>query len=94
MKISIDRTFLDAKFAVVCDRACKAVKGNIVLRHAGIAQADWGTIPNHPEIAAFVVNQPNPMPSEVEFLAYVESADDKPVRVLDVKRLAIERSNQ
>jgi len=85
---------MDAKFAVICDRACKAVKGDLVLRHAGMAQADWGTIPNHPEVAAFAVNQPNPMPSEVEFLAFVESEDDKPVRVLSVKTLTIDRRNQ
>ena len=88
VRISIDKIFMDAKFAVVCDRPCKAVGGEIVLPpEGGIAQPSWGTIPEHPEIAAFVTNQPNPMPSNFGYRASVESADTLPVKMLAVKPL-------
>jgi len=90
VKISVDKMFVDAKFAVVCDRPCKAVGGEIILPpEGGIAIPTWGTIPEHPEIAAFVVSQPNPMPSSVGYRAYVESADGLPVKILAVKPLTI-----
>jgi len=90
IRISIDRTFRDAKFAVICDRPCRAVQGQVMAPHyGGITQTDWATIPGHPEIAAFVVNAPNPMRSDFGYSACVESEDDNPVRVLDVKALII-----
>ena len=93
VKISIDKMFVDAKFAVVCDRPCKAVGGEIVLPpEGGIAIPTWGTIPERPDIAAFVVGQPNPMPSNVGYRAYVESADALPVKILDVKPLTVGNS--
>jgi hypothetical protein len=46
IRISIDRPFLDAKFAVVCDRPCKAVDGNVIAPHGGFIQDQWGTIGN------------------------------------------------
>ena len=49
----------------------------------------WGTIPDHPEIAAFIVGQPNHMPSSVQYSACVESNDDKPINVVSVQKLTI-----
>jgi hypothetical protein len=90
VKISIDKMFVDAKFAVVCDRPCKAVRGEVILgQGGGMAQANWGTVPGHPEIAAFVVNLPNPMPSSVAYRAYVESEDALPVKIIAVRALTL-----
>lgn len=87
--VHIDRTFLDAKFAVVCDRGCKAVSGS-AMGKGGYYQSDWGSIPNHPEVAAFVVNSPNPMPANDIYRACVESPDTQPVNVVAVKTLTID----
>jgi hypothetical protein len=90
VKISIDKMFADAKFAVVCDRPCKAVRGEILLPpEGGVALPSWGTIPEHPEIAAFAANQTNPMPSNCGYRAYVESADTSPVKIVAVKPLTV-----
>jgi len=92
VKISIDKVFVDAKFAVICDRPCRAVRGEIVMPpEGGMGQPSWGTIPEHPEVAAFVANQPNPMPSNFGYRAYVESADALPVRIVAVKPLTVSK---
>jgi len=79
----------DAKFAVTCDRPCKAVQGEVIVPRSGMSQTDWGTVPEHPEVAAFGVNQPNPMPADFGYLAYVESEDEKPVKITKVGWLTI-----
>jgi hypothetical protein len=90
IQISIDRAMDSPQFAVICERACQAVGGGAILPHGGQEGGDqWGSIPNHPRIAAFVVGQPNPMPSNVKFRACVESEDNTPVNVSDVQKLTI-----
>jgi len=94
VKISINRTFMDPKFAVVCDRPCKGVWGDSVSPHGGAFDSGPATIPDRPEVAAFVVNSPNPMPVENSYLGCVESTDNNPVRIVDVKTLVIRPKQQ
>jgi hypothetical protein len=90
VRISVDRLMDSPKFAVVCDRSCNAKRGTPIMPHEGVMGGDqWGTIPDHPEVAAFVVGQPNPMPSSVQYSACVESSDDKPITVVSVQKLTI-----
>ena len=91
IKIAVDRPMDSPQFAVICDRACKAVGGSAILPHGGVGGNDqWGSIPNRSDIAVFLVGQPNPMPSNVKYRACVESGDEKPVRILDVKKLIVD----
>ncbi|HEV2350205.1 MAG TPA: hypothetical protein VG028_10220 [Terriglobia bacterium] len=91
VRISIDRTFTDAKFAVICDRPCKAIQGQTLSPYGGYIQSSSGSIPNYPNLAAYVVNGPNPMPSDDQYLALVESEDADPVRIVDVKTLRLQK---
>jgi hypothetical protein len=78
------------KFAVVCDRSCKATIGRAIFTNGGFSGGDyWRAVPDHPEIAAFVVGQPNPMPSNARYSACVESSDDKPIKVVSVHQLTV-----
>ena len=93
--ISIDKAMDSPKFGVVCDRACEAVGGGAILPHGGPGGGDqWGSIQGQPNVAAFVVGQPNPMPSNVKYRACVQSADDNPVAIVDVKKLVISGKTQ
>lgn len=88
VKISVDRLADSPKFAVFCDRACKPIWGSAI--QAGIRGNDrWGTIPGHPDVAAFVVGQPNPLPSDVNYMACVESQDNQPIQILRVVKLTL-----
>ena len=85
-KIWLDRPYMDAKFAVVCDRPCDAVgNGNV----GGYNQVTYGKVPNHPDIAAFVINGPNPFPANTDYLLTVQSQDNNPVNIIAVKTLTI-----
>jgi len=87
LKMNIDKMFADPKFAVFCDRPCKSVGDELNVRGGGYIQTEWGIIPDHPDVAGFVIDQPNPLPASSEFTACVESQDDEPVRILSVKTL-------
>ena len=95
IRISINKTFLDPKFAIICDRPCKALSAGIILGlGGGIAQVNWGKIPDRDDIAAISVNQPNPMPSDAKVEAVVASEDDRPVKILSVRSLTIDPKKQ
>lgn len=95
IRITIDRTFHDPKFAVVCDRPCRVLKADVVFGpNGGMKQVSWGKIPNNENIAVVSVNQPNPMPSEDRVEVVIASEDDKPVNILGVKTLTIAPAKQ
>jgi hypothetical protein len=88
--ISIDRPFLDAKFAVVCDRPCHGVDSQIIAPYGGYMQDIFKAwLPNQPDIAIFVINGPNPMSAIDSYRACVESDDDQPVKIVAVKPAVI-----
>jgi len=94
VKISIDRTFLDAKFGVICERPCKSVRGDTISPHGGYFQSETVSFPGYPNIAGFVINGPNPMPADDEYLGCVESEDNGPVKVIAVKTVTLTRGGQ
>jgi hypothetical protein len=62
------------------------------LSHAGAyVQADWGSIPDQPNIAAFSIYGPSPLTPEFQYFACVESEDDKAVKILSVRALIIKK---
>jgi len=92
VSVSINRPFLDAKFAVFCDRPCSGVGSQMVTTHGGYIESSWGTLPEAgPNIAAFVVGAPNPMSADDGLLACVQSEDENPVKVIAVKTLTIKK---
>jgi hypothetical protein len=92
VSISIDRPFLDAKFAVLCDHPCSGVGSQMVTAHGGYVESSWGTLPEAgPNVAAFVVSAPNPMSADDGLLACVQSEDEDPVKVVAVKTLTIKK---
>jgi hypothetical protein len=91
VELSIDRIFVDAKFAVVCSRPCTAVYGSPKSPHGEVSQGDWGSIPNRPNVVVFVTNVPNPMPADTKYSGCIESNDDVPVEIVDVQPLTISK---
>jgi hypothetical protein len=90
IKISIDGTFLDAKFAVFCDRPCKAVTAEVDVGNAGgFSTVRYGPSKEQPSIVGVVVDQPNPLPEVDPVNVCMESTDDRPVTVVKVTRLTI-----
>lgn len=88
VKITIDRMMENPQFGVLCDRACKSVFGDVIFPPSGGGkQTSWGAIRERPDVAAFVVNFPNPMPSDYGYLACVESEDESPVHILGVRKI-------
>jgi len=94
VRIKIDRDFPLPRFAVVCDRPCKAVGQEF---HAPTSShtfgGSWGSIPGHPEIAAYQA-LPNQMPVDATLDACVESMDEQPPIILAVKTLTINGSSE
>jgi hypothetical protein len=96
-KIWVDRDFPNAKFVVICDRPCKAIDGNIDWEGrppngAMLPQVQIGTVPGIPEtgkVAAFVVDHPEVMGSDVSLMGVVKSSDGEPIRIVGVKPLTI-----
>jgi hypothetical protein len=84
-KITVNRPYENALFAVICDRPCSA-KGFSV---EGYNHNCPGSIPGRPDVAAFVVVLPNPFPPNIEAAFSIDSEDDKPVKIVGVKRLAL-----
>lgn len=88
VKITIDRMMENPKFGVVCDRPCKSVFGDVILPESGGGkQTSYGVAPERPDVGIFVVNFPNPMPSNYGYLGCVESGDGNPVRILGVVKV-------
>jgi hypothetical protein len=86
VKISLDKSLVDAKFAVTCDRACNAVETGPL---PGFNGSTFLRLMNFPQVAAFVIIGPNPFPADIEDFLGVESADDEPVRILDVAKFEL-----
>lgn len=86
VQIYLDVALNDAKFAVVCDHPCKAVRTGSI---PGFNSAEPGAIPGEPNIAAFAIYAPNPFPSFTYYELEVESSDSVPVVVQAVKRLTL-----
>jgi hypothetical protein len=80
-KIYVDQSLPDAKFAVVCDRPCKAVWNSSV---AGPNFAKTFSANDLPNVAGFMVVQPNPFPSFTNYILGIESQDDSTAKILDV----------
>jgi hypothetical protein len=92
VRISINRPFLEPKFAVTCDRPCKGVTAEVMSSGGpmpGIQQVNSGYLPHMPNVALFIVNSPDPMPGEAELSACVESEDQRPIKVLKVGRFTL-----
>lgn len=89
VKIYVDRAFVDAKFAVICDRPCKAVDDQLLIPGGGFMQSTFGKIPENNKIAASIISGPNPLSSDDTYMVCIESEDDKPIKILDVTRLTI-----
>jgi hypothetical protein len=92
VKLTIDRTFQDAKFAVVCDRpcvGCPEISSGVTSPHGGYSQTDWGPVGNRQDVVGFIVNGPNPMPHDAWFMACVESRGTEPVHILQAQRLIL-----
>ena len=77
----------DARFAVFCDRPCDAIDNSII---GGYNQVDYANTPVSPNIAAFIINGANPFPGDVDYVLGVQSKDDLPVHIIDVKILEVE----
>jgi len=90
--ISVDRMLENAKFAIVCDRPCSGVYAE--MKGVTSRQWKWGKLPGSPNIAAFIIDAPNPLPSGIESNCSVESEDDSPVRIVDVQKLTITDKSQ
>jgi hypothetical protein len=82
VKFYTDRNDDDGQFAVICDRACKAVS---LCSLPGFNQGDFGSIPDRPDVAAFVFKRQ--FPAAYWCVLTVESEDDQPVKILGVKTL-------
>lgn len=85
IRLTVDRPMTDGKFAVMCDRPCKAVGAGI----AGFNSWQYAKIPNVPRIAAFIAIQPNPIPPRVPISLTVESEDEVPIKIIRVARFRI-----
>ena len=98
LQIWVDKPYPDAKFAVLCDRPCKAVDGKIDWggRHPGIRFSPEvevgiiGTPGEHPDIAVFLVDQPPVFGTDISLTCTVKSADGLPFAVTGVRLLNIE----
>jgi hypothetical protein len=93
VKISVDKAFADPKFAVMCDRPCKGADYEFA-GVGGYMHATWGKLAEYPNVAAFVIDGPNPFSSDATFFACIESEDDAPVKVLSVRVLTINKTTQ
>jgi hypothetical protein len=85
-RITVDRSFPDAKFAVICDRPCSGVEAD---RLPGSNSVSMGNFPGVPNVAPFIIIGPNPFPADIGDVLGVEPEDDQPVRILDVRKLAL-----
>ena len=80
-KIYIDQSLPDARFAVVCDRACKAAWNSAV---EGPNFAKTFSAKDLPNYAGFMIVQPNPFPSFTSYTLGVESQDDSTAKIVKV----------
>jgi hypothetical protein len=84
IKFFSDRADEDGQFAVICDRACKPVS---LCALSGFNEGKWGSIPNFPNVAAFLFQRQ--FPAATWCTLTVESADENPVKIIGVRTLTI-----
>jgi hypothetical protein len=97
LEIWVDRAYPDAKFAVFCDRPCKAIDASIDWggRAPGARlspEVSYGTIGKggeHPDIVALVVNQPGTFGTDITLKCTIRADDNLPFNVLKVRALSI-----
>jgi hypothetical protein len=80
----IDRADENAQFGVVCDRACNPLS---ICTLTGPNSAVLGHLASRPEVAVFLFERQ--LPALIPCAITVESADDKPIKVLEITHLAI-----
>jgi len=86
VKISLDNPWIEPRFAVMCDAPCKAVATSTL---GGVTTVRFLSHKDFPTVAVFVIDQPNPFPSQTDFKLAVASLDSNPVRALDVVKFRI-----
>ena len=96
-RIWVDSDFPNAKFAVFCNRPCKAVKGELDWEghrpNSGMGpEVETGTLPGVPDterIAAFIVYHPEVLGPDVSVVGTVKSEDGLAVRIVKIAPLTI-----
>ena len=86
VKIYLDRAFVDAKFAVRCDRPCDAIGTGSC---PGFNQAKFAKYRIVQSSQRFIIIGPNPFPSYTNYELQVESQDEQPVQIVSVGRLTL-----
>jgi hypothetical protein len=81
IRISVDRDFPSAKFVVSCARPCRGIWTHLNVPSGQNWLGSAGKIPDHSEVAAFAVDDPNPMPSSVTDDVCIESQDEFPLHI-------------
>jgi hypothetical protein len=90
IKLSINRTFLDAQFAVICNVPCKVKNAEVdVGSGGGFSKVRWGNSSNGPNMVGIIVDQPNPLPVMDSVDVLLESQNDQPVSIVSASRLTI-----
>jgi hypothetical protein len=80
-KMYLNQSLPDARFAVICDRPCQVVWHSAV---DGMNSAKPFSAPTVPNIAGFMVIQPNPFPAYTNYILGVESQDGIQAKILRV----------
>jgi hypothetical protein len=97
LEIWVDKPYPSAKFAVVCDRPCKAVDAKIDWGGSDpgtriFPEAGYGIVGKpgeYPDIAAFVVYHPETFGTDITLKGTVKSDDNLPFNIIKVERLTI-----
>ena len=80
----LDRADENAQFGVLCDRACNPLK---ICTLPGPNSGILGHLAAKPETAVFLFNRQ--LPALVSCTISVESADEKPIKILGIEHLSI-----
>lgn len=71
-------------FVAICDRPCKAIDGGCI----GMSQvAGLLNVPNDPTVGGIVFGIPRPLAAHTQCAMTLESGNDKPVRVVELRVL-------
>jgi hypothetical protein len=84
VKFYSDRADEDGQFAVICDRACKAVS---LCSLPGYNQGEIGSLPGFPNVAAFLLRRQ--FPAATWCVLTVESEDEKSEKSNGVRTLTV-----
>jgi hypothetical protein len=97
LQIWVDAPYPDAKFAVICDRPCKAVDSSIdwagrvpaVQIGPEIEMGMVGKAGERPDTVALIVDHPAVLGTDISVKCTIRSVDGLPFDVTDVKTLTI-----